>query len=170
MRAASNASSLVPDKIRHLRRGQRNHKSPNQVIEYLLISAHFAAKRVARKRKEKEIDELRQYSSQKIVEKLLGSLDNLERAISAAKETNDFEGLVQGVEMILRNIQDVMKSEGVEEIEALGKEFDPMFHHAVMQEDSPEFKDNEVMLELQKGYKMKDKVIRPSMVKVCKKS
>lgn len=122
------------------------------------------------KRKEKEIDELRQYSSQKIVEKLLGSLDNLERAISAAKETNDFDGLVQGVEMILRNIQDVMKSEGVEEIEAIGKEFDPMFHHAVMQEDSPEFKDNEVMLELQKGYKMKDKVIRPSMVKVCKKS
>ena len=100
----------------------------------------------------------------------MGSLDNLERAISAAKETNDFDGLVQGVEMILRNIQDVMKSEGVEEIEALGKEFDPMFHHAVMQEDSPEFQDNEVMLELQKGYKMKDKVIRPSMVKVCKKA
>src|SRR3712207_5605196 len=63
------------------------------------------------KRKEKEIDELRQYSSQKIVEKLLGSLDNLERAIAAAKETNDFDGLVQGVEMILRNIQDVMKSD-----------------------------------------------------------
>lgn len=122
------------------------------------------------KRKEKEIEELRQYSSQKIVEKLLGSLDNLERAISAAKESKDFDGLVQGVEMILRNIQDVMKSEGVEEIEALGKDFDPVYHYAVMQEDSPEHKDNEVIMELQKGYKMKEKVIRPSMVKVCKKA
>lgn len=122
------------------------------------------------KRKEKEIEELRQYSSQKIVEKLLGSLDNLERAIEAAKETKDFHGLVQGVEMILRNIKDVMKSEGVEEIEALGEDFDPSYHHAVMQEDSTEHQDNEVMLELQKGYKMKEKVIRPSMVKVCRKA
>ena len=121
------------------------------------------------KRKEREIDELRQYSSQKIVEKLLGSLDNLERAIAAAKETKDFDGLVQGVEMILRNIQDIMKSEGVEEIEALGKDFNPLYHHAVMQEDSPEHEDNEVMMEPQKGYKMKEKIIRPSMVKVCKR-
>lgn len=122
------------------------------------------------KRKEKEIEELRQYSSQKIVEKLLGSLDNLERAIEAVKETEDLDGLVRGVEMIFRNIKDVMKAEGVEEIEALGKDFDPSYHHAVMQENSAEHKDNEVMLELQKGYKMKEKVIRPSMVKVCKKA
>lgn len=122
------------------------------------------------KRKEKEIEELRQYSSQKIVEKLLGSLDNLERAIGAAKETKDFDGLVQGVEMILRNIQDVMKSEGVEAIEALGQAFDPVYHHAVIQEESAEHEDNTVIAELQKGYKMKEKVIRPSMVKVSKKA
>ena len=120
------------------------------------------------KRKEKELEELRKFASEKIITKLLDGVDNLERAITASSATKDFDGLVKGVDMILSQLKGIMESEGVEAIKAEGK-YDPMFHHAVMVEDNPEFGDDEIVLELQKGYTMKGKVIRPSMVKVCKK-
>lgn len=120
------------------------------------------------KRKEKELEELRKFASEKIITKLLDGVDNLERAINASSATKDFDGLVKGVDMILGQLKGIMESEGVEAIKAEGK-YDPIFHHAVMVEDNPEFGDDEIVLELQKGYTMKGKVIRPSMVKVCKK-
>lgn len=120
------------------------------------------------KRKEKEVEELRKFASEKIITKLLDGLDNLERAISASEATKDFDGLVKGVDMILGQLKGIMETEGVEPIKAEGK-YDPMYHHAVMVEDNPEFEDDTIILELQKGYTMKGKVIRPSMVKVCKR-
>ncbi|AVQ30764.1 MULTISPECIES: nucleotide exchange factor GrpE [Fusobacterium] len=120
------------------------------------------------KRKEKEVEELRKFASEKIITKLLDGLDNLERAISASEATKDFDGLVKGVDMILGQLKGIMENEGVEPIKAEGK-YDPMYHHAVMVEDNPEFEDDTIILELQKGYTMKGKVIRPAMVKVCKR-
>ena len=120
------------------------------------------------KRKEKEVEELRKFASEKIVTKLLDGVDNLERAISASEATKDFDGLVKGVDMILGQLKGIMETEGVESIKAEGK-YDPMYHHAVMVEDNPEFEDDTIILELQKGYTMKGKVIRPAMVKVCKR-
>lgn len=119
------------------------------------------------KRKEKELDELRKFSSEKIITKFLGSLDNLERAIEASYETKDFEALVKGVEMITRALKDIMASEGVEEIKAEGK-YDPQYHHAVSVENDENFEEDEIVKVLQKGYIMKGKVIRPSMVTVKK--
>lgn len=119
------------------------------------------------KRKEKELEELRKFSSEKIITKFLGSLDNLERAVEASSATKDFDGLVKGVEMIIRSLQDIMSSEGVEEIKASG-EYDPQYHHAVSVEDNADFKENEIVRVLQKGYTMKGKVIRPAMVSVKK--
>ncbi len=121
------------------------------------------------KRKEREMEELRKYASEKIITRLLDGVDNLERAVASSSQTKDFDGLVKGVELILGNLKDIMKSEGVEEIITENAEFDPHEHMAVMVEDSPEHDDNKIIMELQKGYKMKGKVIRPSMVKVCKK-
>lgn len=120
------------------------------------------------KRKEKEMEELRQFASEKVITKLLSGLDNLERAISASEETKDFDGLVKGVEMILGQLKNIMETEGVEAITSEGQ-YDPVYHHAVMVEDNPEYENDHIILELQKGYTMKGKVIRPSMVKVCKK-
>ncbi len=120
------------------------------------------------KRKEKEIEELRKYSSEKIITKFLGSFDNLERAVEAAGGSKDFDGLLKGVEMIIGHLKDIMKSEGVEEVKTDG-ECDPVYHHAVSVENSDEHKDNEIVRVLQKGYVMKGKVIRPAMVSVCKK-
>lgn len=119
------------------------------------------------KRKEKEMEELRKYSSEKIITKFLGSLDDLERAVEASSGTKDFDSLVKGVEMIIRNLKDIMKAEGVEEVSSTG-EFDPQYHYAVSSEDAENFKENEIVRVLQKGYVMKGKVIRPAMVSVKK--
>ena len=121
------------------------------------------------KRKEKEMDELRKFASEKIITKLLDGIDNLARAAETSKQTKDFDGLVKGVELTLNQFREIFKSEGLEVIDTTGKEFNPEEHMAVMVEASEEFEDNFIMMELQRGYKLKGKVIRPSMVKVCKK-
>ena len=121
------------------------------------------------KRKEKEMDELRKFASEKIITKLLDGIDNLTRAAETSKQSNDFDGLVKGVELTLNQFREIFKAEGLEPIDTEGKEFNPEEHMAVMVEASEDFEDNYIMMELQRGYKLKGKVIRPSMVKVCKK-
>ena len=120
------------------------------------------------KRKEKEVEELKKFSSEKIITQFLGSLDNLERAIESSVESKDFDSLLKGIEMIVRNLKDIMSAEGVEEIKTEGV-YDPVYHHAVGVEANENFKDDEIVKVLQKGYMMKGKVIRPAMVIVCKK-
>ncbi|HAS79375.1 MAG TPA: nucleotide exchange factor GrpE [Fusobacteriaceae bacterium] len=121
------------------------------------------------KRKQNELEEFRKYASEKVILKVLEAVDNLERGVAASAETKDFDALVKGVEMTLSQMHGIMNAEGVEVIESLGKEFDPHLHQAVMTENSENVDDNHIVMELQKGYKMKERVIRPSMVKVCKK-
>ena len=120
------------------------------------------------KRKEKEVEELKKFASEKIITQFLGSLDNLERAIESSIESKDFDSLLKGIEMIVRNLKDIMSAEGVEEIKTEGV-YDPVYHHAVGVEANEDFKEDEIVKVLQKGYMMKGKVIRPAMVTVCKK-
>ena len=120
------------------------------------------------KRKEKEVEELKKFASEKIITQFLGSLDNFERAIESSVESKDFDSLLQGVEMIVRNLKDIMSGEDVEEIPTEGA-FNPEYHHAVGVETSDDKKEDEIVKVLQKGYMMKGKVIRPAMVTVCKK-
>ena len=120
------------------------------------------------KRKEKEVEELKKFSSEKIITQFLGSLDNLERTIESSVESKDFDSLLKGIEMIVRNLKDIMSAEGVEEIKTEGV-YDPVYHHAVGVEANENFKEDEIVKVLQKGYMMKGKVIRPAMVIVCKK-
>ena len=122
------------------------------------------------KRKEKELSDLRAFASEKIITKLLDSVDNLERAVISSTESKDFDGLFQGVTMILGHLKNLMQSEGVGEVKCEGEKYDPTYHHAVMVEDDPNTEADTIIAELQKGYTMKGKVIRPSMVKVCKRS
>ncbi|MGL5950254.1 MAG: nucleotide exchange factor GrpE [Cetobacterium sp.] len=121
------------------------------------------------KRKEKEFDDLKAFASEKIVVKVLDIVDNLERAIAASSESKDFDSLVKGVELTLSQMKSTVASEGVEAIETEKASFDPHLHMAVAVEDSADHANDEIIAEFQKGYKMKGKVIRPSMVKVCKK-
>ena len=121
------------------------------------------------KRKEKEAEELRKFASEKIIGKLLDGMDNLTRATEMSKQSEDFEGLTKGVELTLNQFREILKVEGLETIETEGKEFNPEEHMAVMIEENSEIENNYIIMELQKGYSLKGKVIRPSMVKVCKK-
>lgn len=120
-----------------------------------------------KKRTQKEKQSELKYKSQDIVNELLPAIDNFERAlqVEVSDETASF---VEGMTMVYRQIKDALKSQGVEEIESVGKEFDPNIHHAVMQVDDEEQESNIILEEMQKGYMLKDRVIRPAMVKVNK--
>ena len=121
------------------------------------------------KRKENEVAEMRKYASEGIIVKLLDNIDNLERAVDASKESQNFDSLIEGVNMILNNLKHLLTEEGVEEIEAAGKEYNPYEHKAMITENKEELDDNMVVQVFQKGYKMKGKVVRPAMVTVNKK-
>jgi len=122
------------------------------------------------KRKETEVSEMKKYASEGIIIKLLDNIDNLERAENASAETKNFDALVEGVNMILRNLKYMLSEEGVEEVEAdKGVQFNPYEHQAMMTEEKDGL-DNDVIVQVfQKGYKLKGKVIRPAMVTVNKK-
>lgn len=109
---------------------------------------------------------MNKYKAQSILTGLLPVLENFERALAVEVKSDDAKSLLTGMDMIYRNLLDSLKSEGLVEIEALDKEFDPNFHQAVMTDNEPDKDSNIVLQELQKGYMLKDRVLRPSMVKV----
>ncbi len=113
-----------------------------------------------------EKEEQAKYASQSLLEQLLPALDNFERALNVAKDSKDIEGLLQGLDMVFRQVGQALTAEGLVEIEAEGQPFDPNVHQAVMQVESEDAEPGMVIEVLQKGYKLKDKVIRPAMVKV----
>ncbi|HLR66503.1 nucleotide exchange factor GrpE [Virgibacillus alimentarius] len=120
-----------------------------------------------KKRSQKEKEASLKYKSQDIVNELLPAIDNFERALQV-EVTDATASLIEGITMVYNQLKEALKSQGVEEIEAVGKEFDPNLHHGVMQVEEEEFESNIIVEELQKGYILKDRVIRPAMVKVNK--
>ncbi|CUN34980.1 nucleotide exchange factor GrpE [Mitsuokella jalaludinii] len=117
-----------------------------------------------RRRSAKEREEISAVVTQNFCKDMLPLLDNFERAMAA--ETKDVEAFQKGVEMIFTQFQEILKKNGLEHIEAVGQKFDPNFHQAVMRVEDPEKEDDTVAQELQKGYMVKGRVIRPSMVQV----
>lgn len=109
---------------------------------------------------------LQKYKSQSVVTNILPVLDNFERAMQVAVETEEAQSLKEGMDMIYRSLVDTLKSEGLVAIEAADQEFDPHFHQAVMTGNDEEKASGIVLEEMQKGYMLKDRVLRPSMVKV----
>ncbi|KSU85817.1 MULTISPECIES: nucleotide exchange factor GrpE [Fictibacillus] len=106
------------------------------------------------------------YKSQSLITQLLPALDNFERAMDVKVEDAQAASVLQGVEMVYRQLLEAVKSEGLEVIETEGAAFDPNLHQAVMQVQDEEYESNVIVETLQKGYKLKDRVIRPAMVKV----
>lgn len=119
-----------------------------------------------RRRVRKEQEDLAKYASLKVIENLLPALDNFERALAVDKDSLTVESLLQGVNMVYRQMVQVFEQEGLQKIEAQGQPFDPHKHQAVMQADDPDYGSGIVVEEFQKGYQFKDRVVRPSMVKV----
>lgn len=119
-----------------------------------------------RRRTLKEKEELGKYASAKLITELLPVIDNFQRALSTAGEHAESASYVKGVEMIFRQLEGVLSAEGLTAMESVGKPFNPEFHQAIMQVESEEYEEGIVVEEVQKGYMLKDKVLRPAMVKV----
>lgn len=119
-----------------------------------------------RRRTQKEKEEFYKYASTSLCEALLPVLDNFQLALNARDQ--DPVKVVEGVEMIHRQLIEVLQREGLTPINAVGEEFDPAKHEAVMQDSTGGYPDNTVTEELRRGYYLKDKLLRPAMVKVAK--
>lgn len=119
-----------------------------------------------RRRTMKEKEELGQYASMKLIGQLLPVVDNFERAVAAAANNKDYDSLVKGVDMIFRQLAQTLEQEGLKPINAVGEPFNPEYHQAIMQVESEEHEEGIVVEEVQKGYMLKDRVLRPAMVKV----
>lgn len=118
-----------------------------------------------RKRTDKEKEGLIDYGIETIVCELLPILDNFERALESEKDKDN--GFYKGIEMIRHQLLELLKNNGIEEIDALNAQFDPNYHHAVLMEEVEDVDEGTIVGVLQKGYKFKEKVIRPSMVRVA---
>ena len=119
-----------------------------------------------RKRTEKEKTQMYDMGAKSIIEKILPVIDNFERGLAAVPEEQREDAFVVGMDKVYRQMLTELDASGVKPIEAVGQEFDPNFHNAVMQVESEEYDSGVVAQELQKGYMYKDSVVRHSMVAV----
>lgn len=135
---------------------------------FLRVSAEFENHK---KRTDREMAEFRKYANETFVKAMLPVVDNLQRAIASAKEKGAKNGgLVEGVQLTLKDMLEVFDKFRVKPIEALGEIFDPTYHQAVQQEETENHTDNTIIRELQTGYTIHDRLLRPSMVIVAKSS
>lgn len=121
-----------------------------------------------RKRMERERRELSEYAAADIVSEILPIIDNFERALQAPAG-GDVEAFRKGAELIHKQMLDLLRKRGVKPIDAVGADFDPNVHEAVIHEPSDAHRDGEVMEELQRGYRLGERLLRPAMVKVAKR-
>lgn len=133
--------------------------------KYLRLQAEYSN---YRRRTSEEKSKIYSLGNERLILELLPILDNFERALTNMAENKLSKNYLEGVEMIRKSLVDVLRKEGLEEIKACGEEFDPELHHAVLMEECEESESGLVLDELQKGYKLKEKTIRPTMVKVSK--
>ena len=119
-----------------------------------------------RKRTQREKEASLKYKSQDVIEEILPVMDNFERALQVEAHDEASKNIIQGIEMIYRQLHTVLENQGVTEIKTVGEAFDPNLHQAIAQVDEEGFESGQVTETLQKGYQLKDRVIRPAMVKV----
>lgn len=144
------------------------HKLVKEAAEYkdryLRLGAEFDN---ARKRFERDKTEFAKYAGEGLIVEFLNILDDLERSVEAASQKHqNYEAFLKGIEMVMAHIHDMLKRQGVKPIEAVGKKFDPHCHEILMQEPA-EAEEGTVLQELQKGYRLGDRVVRTTKVKVA---
>lgn len=122
-----------------------------------------------KKRMVKERGQLINWAIEDLIKEFLPVLDDLERAVDSGRSSKNFSSLFEGIQMVYNHFKDILKKKGLQEIPAQGEEFNPHVHEAIMTCESDEHPDNVVVEEMRKGYKFKDRVLRPSMVKVNRK-
>lgn len=165
--AAAGARPAPDDKIAALEEKNQalEEEARSNYDKYLRVAAEFDN---AKKRSARQMEDFRKFANESILKALLPVVDNLERAIASAGEAGVSSGVVDGVSLTLNELLKVFENFGVKQIAAADKHFDPTFHQAVMQEPSGEHPDHTVLKELQKGYTLHDRLLRPAMVVVSK--
>lgn len=161
----SDLEGRVDDMVKELEAERKRSEEYLTRLKYLQADLENYEKRVKRER-----EEMVKMSSERIIKRMLGILDEMELAVAESRKMNSAGGVVKGVEMILTNLVDALKEEGVVKIEAVGNPFDPLWHEAVSFVETDEVEDNMVVQELRKGYLLNGKVIRTSMVEVARKT
>lgn len=161
----SDLEGRVDDMVKELEAERKRSEEYLTRLKYLQADLENYEKRVKRER-----EEMVKMSGERIIKRMLGILDEMELAVAESRKMNGAEGFVKGVEMILTNLVDALKEEGVVKIEAVGNPFDPLWHEAVSFVETDEVEDNMVVQELRKGYLLNGKVIRTSMVEVARKT
>lgn len=131
--------------------------------KYLRLMADFDN---YKRRAVKDRQEAEKFRAQSVLVDLLPVLDNFERALAMGTGSEESSSLLKGVEMVQKSLLEAVKREGLEEIKSVGEAFDPNVHQAVMQEKDDSAEAGSVLMELQKGYTLKGRVLRPAMVKV----
>jgi|SRR5271157_625514 len=122
-----------------------------------------------KKRYDRQIEEIKKYCNEPLVIELLDVVDDLELAVEVGRSSNSTEAVVQGVEMTLKKLKKVLESQGVSPIDCVGKPFDPSMHNAIAKTEKEGVNGCMIVEEIRKGYTMREKVIRPSIVKVVVK-
>jgi molecular chaperone GrpE len=157
--------SVLEEKL--LAAQQRQEQLENELVEAKNQLARAVADlENARRRARKEKEDAVKYAAVPLIESLLPVLDNFERALDSANVTEENRGFLDGVEMVYRQLLQALSDSGLSLVEAVGMPFDPHVHNAVMQVESTEYESGIVVEELQPGYRYRDRVIRPTMVKV----
>jgi len=132
---------------------------------FLRVTAEFEN---YKKRSTREMDDFRKYANQSLIKEMLAVVDNLERALISSNGNSSIDKcMADGVNLTLKEILKVFEKFNVKAIESVGQPFDPNFHQAMMQEETDDYPENTVITEMQKGYMIHDRLLRPSMVVVA---
>ena len=143
-------------------------KEAGEYLDYLKrLKAEFEN---YKRRSQKDKERIVSLRNEDLIKQFLPVLDDLERAVDSSQQSKNLASLVEGIGMILEKLKGVLQRQGLQQIKAEGEEFDPHFHEALMSVDLAEYPDNLVVEEMRKGYKLNDKILRPAMVKVNKRS
>lgn len=153
-------------KVRRLEKElkEEREKSSEYLNRLMYLQADFEN---YRKRMEKEVHEIAQMSNENLIVNLLSAIDELELALRSGKETENKDALLKGVEMTLKKIYATLGDTGLKKIEAVGKPFDPKMHEVMLKISTKDYDEGVVIEEVRKGFMLRGKVIRPSMVKIA---
>lgn len=160
------AATITPEQLEELK--ARAEKADDNWNRLLRTTADFDN---FKKRAAREKQEAIRYANEELLEKLIPVMDNFDAALSAAKNSpaGDAQSLQTGVAMIFQQLKKVLTESGLDEVDATGKAFDPNLHEAVSQQESAEVPEGQVLQQLRKGFKLRDRLLRPATVVVAKK-
>ena len=154
--------SLIRQLAEKVRENDELKEKNNQLLRHVADVEKF------KKRLEKERADLKDFANESIIKDLLPVVDNLELAVNHGRQQESGSALLAGVENVLKGFLQALTKFGVTPIQSLGEKFDPAFHNAVMQQEDDSVEDQTVIQELQKGYLLKHRLLRPAMVVVAR--